>query len=359
MGHVAVALPCHGRIVPGPLVYHAGMSPSLNDVAARLEVEARAYQQSAVLLAAVEVGLLDELAKGPRTREELASGLRCSVRGISSLANALVAAGWLRHDGPRYRLPEELRGPVVDGGPDSIAAMLRHHAVLMRRWAHLADSVRSGEPVPREPRSPARQTAFLQAMDDLARRHAQQLWDTVPLDGRTRLLDIGGGGGRFALEAVRRFPELEAVVVDLAESEQAFEAVTRDERERPRIRFAAGDAFNDPLPEGDAALVSSLVHSYGPAEITRLARRLAGALPAGGLVVIREFLFDNDDHTSPRSATLFALNMLVNSAAGGCYSARELEELLTPEWFEGWQLHRIDERTSIMVGRRSSRPLEG
>ncbi len=333
------------------------MSSSPRDIPVRLENEARAYQRSAALLAAVEVGLFEELAKGPRQDDELAARLQCSARGISRVANALVAGGWLRREGMNYYLPAEVKGAIAGDGPDSIAAMLRHHAVLMRRWAQLADSVRSGEPVPRERRSPERQTVFLRAMDDLARRHAQQLWDTVSLQGLRRLLDIGGGGGRFALEAVRRFADLEAVVVDIAESEQAFDEVIAHEPERSRLHFVAGDAFNDPLPQADAALVSSVVHSYGRQEIARLARSLAIALPAGGLVVIREFLFDDDTHTSPLSATLFALNMLVNSATGDCYSARELEELLTPEWFEGWQLHRIDERTSIMVGRRSARPV--
>jgi hypothetical protein len=32
-----------------------------------------------------------------------------------------------------------------------------------------------------------------------------------------------------------------------------------------------------------------------------------------------------------------------------------LEQRLTPEWFGDWQVHQIDQRTSVMVGCRTAR----
>ena len=88
-----------------------------------------------------------------------------------------------------------------------------------------------------------------------------------------------------------------------------------------------------------------MVHIYGPDELRSLASRLATALAPGGLLIIRDFLFDGPDHTAPASAALFALNMLINTETGGCYSAAELEEMFTPAGFGGWRTSALDERT--------------
>jgi len=107
-----------------------------------------------------------------------------------------------------------------------------------------------------------------------------------------------------------------------------------------------------PLPNGDAALVSSLVHIYGPEKIRRLAQSLARALPAGGELIIRDFFFDDEFHTRPASTALFSINMLLNTDDGDCYSPGELREIFEPAGFGAWRLVSLDERSAALIGRR-------
>jgi len=325
------------------------MSVTENPLADRLHREASAYQSSAVILAATETGLFDALAAGPLNAGELAGRMGAAVRGVERLANALVALGWLYLEGGRYRLPESLAPLVISGSPESLIWILRHNAVLQRRWSDLAQCVRTGEPVPRHPRTVKEQHAFLRAMDDLARRRAGTLWSAVSLAGQRHLIDVGGGAGRFALEAIRRNPGLEATVVDIPESETAFRELAAEADDPGRLSFVAADALRDPLPPADAALVSSLIHIYGPEELRSLAAGLAAALAPGALLVIRDFLFEGPDHASPAPTALFAINMLINTSTGGCYSAGEIEELFAPAGFAGWRTIGLDARTSAVM----------
>ncbi len=319
--------------------------------AARLREEASAYRRSAVLLAGVETGIFQSLLNADRTAGELAEAVGGDRRGVGRLAHALVALGWLEFRDGMYHLPLELR-PYFDERNDlSMVAILRHQAHLFRTWGLLAESALSGRPV-RPERTAKGHDAFLRAMDDGARRGARLLWNRVEPPRTGVLLDVGGGAGRFALEAVRRRPGLRAVVVDVPQSEDAFLRLTAGRPEAARLGFVAADAMEGPLPNGDAALVSSLVHIYGPEKIRRLAQSLARALPAGGELIIRDFFFDDEFHTRPASTALFSINMLLNTDDGDCYSPGELREIFEPAGFGAWRLVSLDERSAALIGRR-------
>ncbi|HHQ48010.1 MAG TPA: methyltransferase domain-containing protein [Acidobacteria bacterium] len=178
------------------------------------------------------------------------------------------------------------------------------------------------------------------------------LWQKIEPPRAGILLDVGGGAGRYALEALRRSPGLRAIVADLPESEPSFRRLTAGQPEASRLGFAAADAIEGPLPRGDAALVSSLVHIYGPDTLARLARNLAAALSPGGTLLIRDFFFDDETHTSPPSTALFAINMLVNTDDGGCYTPAELEEIFGAAGFTNWRLVPLDERSAVLAGTR-------
>jgi len=321
------------------------------DPAVRLREEPSAYRRSAVLLAGVETGIFQSLLGRSLEADELVRETGGDRRGILTLAKALVALGWLQLEEDRYGLPPEIVPYLDERDERSMVAILRHQAHLFRTWGRLAESVLSGKSV-RPERTARGHDAFLLAMDDGARRGATILWDRLEPPRTGVLLDVGGGTGRFALEAVRRRSELRAIVVDLPESEGAFRRLAAGRAEAARVGFAAADAIGGPLPHGDAALVSSLVHIYGSEKLHRLAKNLARALPAGGRLITRDFFFDDEDHTRPASTALFAINMLVNTEDGGCYAPSELREIFGPAGFSDWRLVPLDERSGALIGTR-------
>ena len=72
-----------------------------------------------------------------------------------------------------------------------------------------------------------------------------------------------------------------------------------------------------------------------------------------GLIIIHEFIID-DDHAGPVDRTLFAVNMLVNTERGDCYSFNEMKAWLEDAGFVDVTFVDCFERPSLMTARKGS-----
>lgn len=319
-----------------------------------LEEKAGGFQAAAIVLAANHAGIFRALCAGAMACEELARRLKLDRRAVTTVTDALVCLGALeRHDGG-LSVPRELVPSLDPSSPTTRAHALDHQWHVLQRWARLDSVLETGEPIPRMREDEERLRAFILGMADMARRGAAALWDAVDLSGLAHLVDVGGGPGELALAALERFPGLLATVFDLPEVLPIAREYAANRSGGDRIRFAAGDALRDDIPDCDAALVSSLVHSYGPDGVKRIARHVAAGVKPGGLVLIREFMWDDEAHSGPLTAALFAVNMLSGTPEGRCWAAVEIERMFGEAGFGGWKLARLDPRTSLLVGVRQS-----
>jgi SAM-dependent methyltransferase len=317
-----------------------------------LEETAGGFQAATIVLAANHAGIFAALCAAPMGSEQLAKRLKLDRRAVGTVTDALVCLGALERDGDRLRVPCTLVPFLDPSSPGTRAHALDHQWFVLQRWARLDSVLETGEPIPRLRDDEERLRAFILGMADMARRGATALWSAVDLSDRAHLVDVGGGPGELALAALERFPGLVATVFDLpAVLPIAREyAVARALGER--IRFVAGDALRDEIPACDAALVSSLLHSYGPDGVRRIARHVAAGLKPGGLLIIREFMWDDKAHSGPLAAALFAVNMLSGTPEGRCWAAVELEAAFGSAGFGEWRLTRLDPRTTLLVGLR-------
>ncbi len=296
----------------------------------------RGYWPARALLTAVELGLFETLGGRRLGVAALARRLEVEERALGMLLDALVGLGALAKAGRSYTIPRTIR-PVLTEGPESALGMLRHHAALWKTWSGLTDSVRTGESAPSQSsfrRGPEEARAFTMAMRDGARRLAPGVAAELNLRRRRRLLDLGGGPGVYAVEFARANPKLEVVVVELPQVATVGEELVRCEKDvRGRVSYHAADIENDPLPSGaDCAFMSHVIHGNGEDENRALYARIADALPSRGLLVVRDFFLDADG-TTPPSASLFSLNMLVNTQNGRSYTSRETRAQLEAAGF--------------------------
>ncbi len=116
--------------------------------------------------------------------------------------------------------------------------------------------------------------------------------DAIDLARRASFLDIGGNSGEFALQACRRYPSIEATVVDLpvvcALGRDHIAAVARPE-EASRIRFCPADFRHDPLPAAaDVVSFKSVLHDWQDADAERLLERARAVVRPGGRMLIFE-----------------------------------------------------------------------
>ena len=117
-----------------------------------------------------------------------------------------------------------------------------------------------------------------------------------------------------------------------------------------RISTRAGDMLTIPVESGryDLVLLSAICHMYSPEENRQLFRRAYDTLAPEGRLVVADFILEADK-TAPRFGALFALNMLVNTRAGGSYSEPEYETWLKEAGFAEAKRVRIPGPVNLMI----------
>jgi predicted O-methyltransferase YrrM len=326
-----------------------------SDSAARIDQIANGFCASQVLFASVRLGLFGQLENCVKSARQMARTLDADPRATRILCDALVALGLLARTAGGYANTKLASKLLVPQAPHSQHALLLHNAALYERWSRLPQIVKTGRPAPRE--GSARR--FAQAMASSAALAARETAAAVDLSAAGTMLDIGGGPGIYAIEFARRWRHLRVVMFDGADTVRvARENITRAGLSG-RVSVKAGDAFRDDLGSGyDFILLSNIVHVYSSEDNERLIGRAARALAPGGRLGVKDFIL-NASRTGPARASLFAVNMLVNTDGGDCYTAAEIQQ-----WFRRAHLRRagtveLRPPSQLVLGRRGKEPIAG
>jgi SAM-dependent methyltransferase len=290
-----------------------------------------AYWSTCTLHAGVKLDVFTPLSGVALPAADLATKLGCSSRGIEMLLNALSALELLEKRGKAFTATPFAEQFLNKKSPDYMGHIIMHHHHLVTGWAHLDKAVQSGKPV-RERSShedeQASREAFLMGMFNLASLLAPKIVLQIDLKGRKKLLDLGGGPGTYAIHFCQENPELSAVICDLPTTREFAEKTVARFNLSDRIKFVAGDFEVEDLPKGfDVAWLSHILHSSGPDTCIEIVKKAMTALEPGGLILIQEFVLD-DDKDAPLFPALFSLNMLIGTPEGQSYSERELRDML-------------------------------
>jgi SAM-dependent methyltransferase len=314
----------------------------------------RGYQESRILLTAVELDLFSAIADGAPAA---AVARRCGTepRATTLLLNALIALGYLTRHGESYEnTPVTSRHLTADAEAD-VRAALRHNLSLWETWSGLTGAVRTGRPAPRREmaeRDDDWTVPFIAAMHRNAAARAPAVVEAVGATSIRRMLDVGGGSGAYAIAFARANPQLTAVVLDLETVLPIAEGHIADAGLEGRVTTRAGDLRSDDFGSGyDLAFLSSVCHMLGPDGNRDLVGRAARALDHGGRVVIQDFILD-PDRTGPRHAALFALNMLVGTEAGSTYTEEEYRSWLVAAGLADVHRVHLSGPAELMVGSR-------
>jgi hypothetical protein len=140
-------------------------------------------------------------------------------------------------------------------------------------------------------------TRYLAAMDATMRQKVALTAAHLPSEGRIADMGMGSGEGSAALAAL--YPSMQVVGVDL-DPEMVERAARR--HSQPNLRFVVGNIADPVFPDGslDGILDSSVLHhvtTFGGYDHDAAARCLAvqaGALAAGGVLVVRDFVAPDD-----------------------------------------------------------------
>jgi predicted O-methyltransferase YrrM len=315
---------------------------------------ARAFFHSRILLTAYELGVFTALGDGQKTSAEVASALATDPRATDRLMNALAVLGLLQKEGGKFANSAAAGRYLVAGKPEYMAG-LGHTVNLWDSWSTLTDAVRAGKSVFERPTGEAgerRTRHFIAAMHAGGSARAERLVAMLELAGVSRVLDVGGGSGAYAMAFARARDGITVTVFDLPHVTPLTREYVAAAGLSDKIDVVEGDANVDELPRGyDLVFMSQLLHSNSPAENEALIANGAASLNAGGRLVIQDFVVD-DGRTGPPQPVIFALNMLVNTAAGDTYTEAEIRG-----WMEAAGLADVarvdtDVETTLMIGNK-------
>jgi SAM-dependent methyltransferase len=165
------------------------------------------------------------------------------------------------------------------------------------------------------------------------------------LSAANSILDVGGGSGAYSMEFISKKPEIEAVVFDLPNVIPITKIFIDKEGFSDKIKTHIGDYTTDDLPEGfDLVLLSAIIHSNSLEVNRNLIQKCFNSLNKNGRLVIQDWIMNND-RTGPASGAVFAINMLVGTEAGDCFTEAEVNEMLHAAGFK--TISRIEFETGL------------
>jgi SAM-dependent methyltransferase len=319
-----------------------------------VDILRRATQAWAVISAWAGGGLFAALADGePRPLDSLPG----DRRAIAVTAPILVHVGLLVLDesgrcalsGAGRELLEQgvLAGASADA---NLGDLSRLDAVILgggpARGADGASRVTEGG-VREQDREGTRR--FLDMLFRRSERASREVvrWLAPRLPSGARILDLGGGHGRYAQALAGA-----GFSVELFDRELCVDIAR--ERYGEALTYRAGDFLADDLGGPfDAALLSNIVHGLGEGELASLFTRLAGALRPGGLLVVKDMFID-DHGADPPEAVFFGLAMLMYTREGRTYSVADMRRLFAAAGFSSSEhIYLRDIRFSLVVAPRS------
>ena len=330
------------------------MTPEIPPIT-REEIRGTAYafQESRILLTAHELGLFTTLGNGRHTSAGIASLLGTDPRATDRLMNALCSMGLLTKENGRFSNSPAARECLVLGSPGYLGGLM-HTVNLWDSWSTLTEAVRSGTGVALRGgggRGEQRLSAFIAAMHDRAARQAPVVAGQIDLSGVTRILDVGGGSGVYAMAFVRAKAGISATVFDLPDVLSLTKTYIEREGLSGKVTTVPGDYLKDGLGKDfDLVFLSAVIHSNSPSENAGLIQKCARALRPGGRVVVQDFIMD-EERLTPSHGAIFALNMLVGTVSGDTYTEAEVSGWMTGAGLSGVSRQGTPFGTSQIAGR--------
>jgi hypothetical protein len=313
-----------------------------------------------------ELGVFAALDSTPVTAAETAQKLGFNRRATGVLLSMLTALGLVVLRDGRYELASVTRTYLLPESPYYWGPLLRALGVLPQQHQALIRALRA----PDEGATPIASgddTSDAWQRGHIDRAHAEVVTQimhchSLPasvgaarngnLDGVTRLLDVGGGSGCFAVAIAQHLPSVRCTVMELPAVCDVARSYIADGGVADRVDTVAVDMFRHAWPSGyDGIFFSNIFHDWDEETGRFLARCAHEALPPGGRIFLHEMLLA-EDGSGPVTTASFSVWMLLGTK-GRQYSFSELRQTLASAGFEDIETRPTYGYYSVVSGRKA------
>ena len=299
---------------------------------------ASAFYESCVLFAASDLGIFKKLSElGEADLGTIVAACGLNPDKSRPLLDACVALELLEKRDGRYRNSPEAALFLVPGSPADLSGAIRYNRDVYGAWGRLKELAVTGKPVERPEthlgEDEERTRTFVLAMHGRALGIGRAVVPLLDLEGRRKILDVGGGPGTYSVLIAQAHPDIECTVIDLPGVVKTAAELIQQAGLAGRIKTLAGDYHAVTFPgANDAILFFGMLHQERPEAIRDLLRCAHEALAPGGLIYILDMMTDSS-RAKPKFSALFSLNMALTTDNGWVFSEDDLEGWLAEAGF--------------------------
>jgi 2-polyprenyl-3-methyl-5-hydroxy-6-metoxy-1,4-benzoquinol methylase len=293
-------------------------------------------QVTAFVTAAVDLGVFAAVAKGARTAQQIAEGIKAPVRSTEVLLDGLAVVGLLAKKAGSYENTPLSDEHLVPGKPMYMGDMtgIFGSPMMWTGYQHLTEAIRNdGTVLPEHAETPKHPfwEAFARSSASMAFPTAQtiigMLSDWIAKKPTLRALDIAAGSGIYGL-SLAKLPNVDVTLLDwpnvLVESKKWAERLGSDPS---RVHYIEGNLFEvDYRGPYDLAVLSQIYHHFDDATCLSLTKKVAAALAPGGRLAINDFIYD-ESLANPMAA-MFRTTMLMWTRKGTTYTEADVRRWL-------------------------------
>lgn len=283
-----------------------------------LEAMINGYRQSAIIGAAVKLGIPDALAGGSMDTSELAEKLKLHGPSLYRLLRGLAVSGLVREEsGATFALTP--MGRLLCG--DSTSG-LRELAVIGadeygQAWGGLAEGVRSGKsayeavygesPWQRRKAHPELENAFNHWLSLRTAAVATAIAEAYDFSRADVIADLAGGQGALLAHLLSVNPQAKGI---LFEQPHTLEVARAARDLAPGIQCVAGDLLSDIRVNADIYLLKSVLHDWNDDACHKILQNCRQAMKPQSVMLVIERLMPACVTDDP-FAVMLDLHMMV------------------------------------------------
>jgi hypothetical protein len=246
------------------------------------------YVVSAALHVALELGIADRLANGPRTSADLAKDAGVNEDALYRVLRALASAGVFEEQQPRT-FALNLPAAVLKHGPASLrdVGLWMTDPFHFRVYAETLHSVTTGQPAVEKvtgmpvfdyfAREPKLSAVFNNAMTSWSGPTVAAALRAYDFSGIQLLVDVAGGHGYVLTSVLRQYPTMRGVLFDLDHVIAGAAPLIDAAGVRDRVETVSGDFFKA-VPAGDAYIMKNIIHDWDDDKAIAILKNIRRAL---------------------------------------------------------------------------------
>ena len=285
-----------------------------------------------------DLGVADELAKGPATAEQVAGRVGANADALHRVMRAAAVLDVLALDRHGRFTLTRTGQTLRSDHPSSLRSWVRYLSLASTSaaWADLTETVRTGSAsFPRLhgrsvwqwfAENPQEERLFAGAMRTLTEQDAPFIVHGYDWPEQGVLCDVAGGVGTLLAAILDTRPGLRGLLVDAPGVLAEADGWLGERGLRERVELAEGDIFRSVDARADVYLLKNILHDSDDEASATILRSVRAAMPAGSRLVVVEYL--QERNRPDVMASLSDIQMMTQCDDGRERSAEEIQALL-------------------------------